>query len=422
MSIIDRVKNICVSPATEWPVIASEQASTASLISGYLVPLSGLAVVATFIGGSIVGRTLPFIGGTYRVPIVTGLGIACLTFVLGIVGAYVLSLIINALAPTFGGQQDGTQAMKAAVYSYTPAWVGGLFQILPFIGTLAALVGGLFGLYLLYLGLPVLMKSAKEKAAGYTVVVVLCAIVLWVVTSMTVGLLGAGALGAGAFAGGTVLGGRASSDAGEVEFDKNSSLGKLQQIGKAMEESAKKAEAAQKSGDAGAAAAAAIGGLGTLLGGGRTVDPLGLDQLKAFVPGSFAGLAKDGDGSAEKNGLGGVMISRAEQRYGAGQTSATLEITDTGGASGLMGLAGWAAIGSERQDGDGSEKTTKVNGRMVHERRSKSGEDEYTILIGDRFMVTAKSDTLDADALRTAVSALDLSKLEAAEPGQKTLA
>ena len=37
---------------------------------------------------------------------------------------------------------------------------------------------GVYSLYLLYLGLPVLMKSPKEKALGYTLVVVLAAIVL----------------------------------------------------------------------------------------------------------------------------------------------------------------------------------------------------------------------------------------------------
>ena len=239
MSLMDRVKNICLTPNTEWPVIALEPASAGGLISGYVAPLMGVGVVAGFIGGSIVGRSMLFVGGTYRTPIVTGLGLGIFTFVVGIVGVFILSLIINALAPTFGGQKDSTQALKVAAYAYTPAWVAGVLQILPSLGVLAALLGGVYGLYLLYLGLPVLMKAPKEKAAGYTVVVVVCAVVLSIVTS-AIGVLvvGAGAIGSGMLNGGALGDPAASSSpSGDLQFDKDSPLGKLQQLGKSMEES-----------------------------------------------------------------------------------------------------------------------------------------------------------------------------------------
>ena len=145
-------------------------------------------------------------------------------------------------------------------------------------------------------------------------------------------------------------------------------MGKLQELGKKLEESNKKMEAAQKSGDQNAQAAAAIEGLGTLLGGGKHVDPIAIDQLKPFVPESFAGLPKTAS-SAEKTGIAGLMVSKAEARYGDGAAkSVTLEISDTGGVSGLMGLASWAGVEGEKDDDSGSEKTQKVGGRLVHER------------------------------------------------------
>src|SRR4051812_24460799 len=121
MSLVDRVKNICLTPKTEWPVIAAEPASAGSLITGYVVPLAAIGAVAGFIGGSVIGRTLPFIG-TYRTSVVAGLSVAIFTFVMAIVGVFVLSLIINALAPNFGGEKNSAMALKVAVYSYTPAW------------------------------------------------------------------------------------------------------------------------------------------------------------------------------------------------------------------------------------------------------------------------------------------------------------
>jgi len=408
MSVIDRVKNICLTPNTEWPVIAEEAATPASLITGYVVPLAAIGALAGFIGGSIIGRSLPYIG-TYRVPFATGLGIAVFTFVMAIVGVFILSLIINALAPSFGGQKDNTLALKVAVYSYTPAWVAAVFNILPLLGLLA-LVGALYGLYLLYLGLPRLMKCPSDKAAGYTVVVVVCAIVLsFVISAVGATFVGAGVVGAG------VLRGTASAgnNSGEVQFDKDSTLGRLQQLGKSMEENNKKIEDAAKRGDTNAQATAALEGLGALFSGGKHVDPIALDQLKPFVPETFAGLPKKSS-KAEKTGIASLMVSKAEATYGddAGK-QVTLEISDTGGASGLMGLASWAGIQEEKEDDNGSERTQKVGGRLVHEKSSKrGGSNEFSIVLGERFVVSASSAGVGLNELKTALTSLDLGKLE----------
>jgi Yip1 domain len=411
MSILDRIKNICLTPNTEWPVIAQETTPPGSLIAGYVAPLAAIGAVAGFVGGSLVGRTLPFIGGTYRTPIATGLALAIFTFVMAIVGCFVLSLIINALAPSFGGEKNSAHAMKVAVYSFTPAWVAGVLQIVPALGVLAILAG-LYGLYLLYLGLPVLMKAPQDKAVGYTVVTVICAFVVMIVVTAVGGLVvGAGALSAGLLSGAT---GSTPASSADLQFDKNSPLGKLQEFGKAMEESNKKMDAAQKSGDANAAASAAMETLGTLLGGGKHVDPLEIDQIKSFLPSTLAGLTKEGTGSAEKSGIAGLMVSKAEARYtDGGAKSVTIEISDPGGATGLVGLASWATLQTSKEDENGSERTSKVNGRMVHEKTSRTGgDDEYAIVIGDRFVVGASSRDVKVDQLKAIVSALDLNKLE----------
>src|SRR5580698_5835575 len=120
MAIVDRVKNICLTPNTEWSIIADEPTTTGDLITGYVVPLAAIGAVAGFVGGTIIGRSLPFIG-TYRMPLATGLGLAVLTFVMAIVGVFIISLIINALAPSFGAEKNSIRALKVTVYSYTPA-------------------------------------------------------------------------------------------------------------------------------------------------------------------------------------------------------------------------------------------------------------------------------------------------------------
>jgi hypothetical protein len=340
-----------------------------------------------------------------------GLTLAVWTFVGAIIGVTVIALIINALAPTFGGEKNSARAMKVAIYSFTPAWVAGVLQIIPALGALGILAG-LYGLYLLYLGLPILMKAPKDKAAGYTIVTIICAFVVMVLVTAVGGLIvGAGAIGSGLLSGAT---GATPSSPAEVQYDKNSPLGKLQEFGKAMEQSNKNMEAAQKSGDPNAAASAAMESLGTLLGGGKHVDPLEIDQIKVFLPPTLAGLTKEGTGTAEKSGFAGLMVSKAEAKYTDGGSKAvTVEISDPGGASGLVGLASWATLQTSREDDSGTERTSKVNGRMVHEKTSKTGgDDEYAIVIGDRFIVGASSHDVKLDRLRAIVSAIDLGKLE----------
>jgi len=408
MTIVDRVKNICLKPKTEWAVIAQEPASTGQLIGGYVAPLAALGAVAGLIGRSLVGVTLPF-AGTLRVPLVTSLVTSIFAFVMAVVGVFVLSLIINALAPTFGGEKNSTQALKVAVYSYTPAWVAGVLQILPAL-SFFGLLAGLYGLYLLYLGLPQLMKAPPEKAVGYTAVVVVCAIVLGIViASIGTAIAGAGMYGAGAF-GSAVGRSRTGSD---VQFDKDSMLGKLQDLGNKMEASNQKMKAAEKTGDQKAQVAAAMEGLGTLLGGGKRVDPIGIDQLKPFVPETFAGLPKKSS-SAEKTGMAGINVSKAEARYSDGaQKNVTLEISDTGGASGLLGLAGWVGLQGEKDDDNGSERTAKVDGRLVHEKVSKTGgTNEFSVVLGDRFVVNASGHGVGIGELKSALAQLDLGKLE----------
>ena len=409
MSIIDRAKNICLTPKTEWPVIAAETASTGSLITGYVVPLAAIGALSGFVGGSVIGRNVPFVG-MYRTSVVSGLGFAVFTFVMAIVGVFVLSLIINALAPKFGGQQDSTLALKVAVYSYTPAWLAAVLNILPWLGILA-LLGGLYSLYLLYLGLPRLMKCPEDKAAGYTGAIVLCAILLSIVIAAVGGrFFGNGMMGSGGYGAAATR----SQGSGEVQFDKNSAMGKLQDFGKKMEEANKKTEAAAKSGDPNALAAAALEGLGTVFSGGKHVDPIALDQLKPFVPETFAGLTQKSS-NAEKTGIESLMVSNVEATYGDGaEKRVTLKISDTGGASTLVGLASWANLKDEKEDDSGSERTLKMDGRLVHEKSSKrpGGTNEFSVVLGERFVVSASGVGVELQQLKAAVMSLSLAKLE----------
>ena len=187
MKIVERAKSVCLSPDSEWSVIAGERADASALIVGYVLPLAGVAAAAQLIGESIIGRSFGILG-TYRMPLTTALGMAVASLVLAAVGAVLLSIVIDALAPTFGAQKNREQALKVAVYSATPVWLAGVLQIVPALGVVVFL-GGLYALYLLYLGLPRLMKCPAEKAIGYTGAVIACAVVIAIVGGTLVGTI-----------------------------------------------------------------------------------------------------------------------------------------------------------------------------------------------------------------------------------------
>lgn len=403
--LVARAKAILLTPKTEWPVIAGEPATTGDLYKNYIVILAAIPAVFTFLKMSLIGVSVPF-AGTVRLGIGTGLSSMVMGYVLSLATVWVMAAIIDALAPTFGGQRDGTQALKTVAYAYTASWIAGVGQILPFLAFLISLAGGIYSIYLLYLGLPHTMKCPPDKAAGYTAVSIVIAIVLNLIFAMIVGsVTGMGALMRGsAFTVG-------QSNSGDVQFDKDSSLGKLQQWTQNVEAASKQMEAAQKSGDSNAQADAMKAMMGAALGGGQ-VEALAPDRLKAFLPDSFADLPRT-DLSVERNSAMGMQVSEARATYANDSgRSVRLEITDTGTARGLLAFASWAGVEGEKQSERGYEKTYRADGRLIHEEWSGSSG-EFAVVLGDRFTVKANGAAASIEELKAGVGQLDLRGLEA---------
>jgi hypothetical protein len=168
--LIDRVKAILLTPQTEWPVIAHEGGDTGTLFTQYVAILALVPAICGFIGGSLIGGYTPFAAGLIS---------AIVNYVLTFVTVFVVALIVDMLAPTFGGEKNFTNALKLTAYSYTPVWLAGIFLLIPGLSFLTIL--GLYGLYLLWLGVPPLMGAPRDKALPYAVAIVLCALVIAIV-------------------------------------------------------------------------------------------------------------------------------------------------------------------------------------------------------------------------------------------------
>ncbi len=181
---IARVQNILVRPREEWERIAAEDTPPAALYRGYVIPLAAIGPVASLIGLWAVG-TLGILGRIHA-SLAKALIYALIAYILALAAVYLLGLIIDFVAPSFGGEKNFQQAFKVAAYSSIPGWLGGIFHLFPAIGFIGGLIG-LYGLYLLYLGVPALMKVPRERALPCTVVVIVAAIVIYLLIGVVAG-------------------------------------------------------------------------------------------------------------------------------------------------------------------------------------------------------------------------------------------
>jgi hypothetical protein len=178
MNLVERVKGIILSPKTEWPVIAGEASDTGYLFANYVAILAAIPAVCGFIGAVLIGASVG-----------VALFGAMIHYVLAFVMVYVVAVIVNLLAPTFGSQKSFASALKLTIYSYTPAWLAGVFALIPALSFLS-LLGLLYGIYLLWLGLSPVMKTPPEKTIWYTVTIVVCEIVLMLLIGAIVAVIG----------------------------------------------------------------------------------------------------------------------------------------------------------------------------------------------------------------------------------------
>ncbi len=183
MDLVARAKNIIISPAKEWEVIKAEPMSTAQMFTQYVMILAAIPAVAGFIGRSIIGQS--FLGVSTRTPIGPGLVWAILFYIFSIIGVYILGVIIDLLAPSFGSPKNMNASLKVAVFSMTASWLAGIFSLVPALFILGLL--GLYSFYLLYTGMRSLKEVPPDKLIGYYVVTLIMAIIVYVVIGLVVG-------------------------------------------------------------------------------------------------------------------------------------------------------------------------------------------------------------------------------------------
>jgi hypothetical protein len=127
-NLFERIKDILLTPRSEWPVIEREFTEPAFLFVRYVALLALIPALAGFIGQSLVGVEVSV--GTFREPLLTGLTNAAISYLLSFLIVYVVAIAIDLLAQSFGGERNFMHALKLSVYAHTPVWLAGIFPCL----------------------------------------------------------------------------------------------------------------------------------------------------------------------------------------------------------------------------------------------------------------------------------------------------
>ena len=374
-SLVDRAKAIILKPKDEWPVIAAEAKTRNEILTGYVLPLAAIGPVASFLGGQLFGYG--GFGFSFKPSLMSGLTTLIVSYVLSIVGVFVLAFIANFLAPKFEGESNSLGSFKLVAYSYTAGWLAGVFGLIPALAVFGLL--GLYSVYLLYLGATPLMKVPESKAGGYTAVTILCAIVLAVIVMPITAAV------TGLFVAGPAMMSGSSYDTSEGDVTVNiPGVGKID-TGK-MEEVAAQAEKVQKG----------------------EIKPVSVDTLKTLLPGSVGNFART---SSSTQAIG-QMGSTAEATYTAGDKSFTVRVSDMSALGALAGIGSAMGVEQSREDANGYERTQTVDGQMQTESWNKSsGSGKFGRMVANRFMIEADGSADSIDQLKAAVASVDAGKL-----------
>ncbi len=388
--LIARIRALLLQPRSAWTPIAAEADSVGGLYRNWVLWLAAIPPLATFIGTAVFGISVPFLG-SFRPGIGDLLGQLIISYGLTLLIVFLVALVAAALAPNFGGQGDRVGALKLVAYAWTPVWVVGVFNLIPALGLLIALLvlaALVYAIWHLYLGAQAVQQVPAERAAGYVAVLAIIAIVLAIVVGTVSGLLIGGArLASGGF--GTLDGG-ARTSAALAALAKNERISVTTEVAPAATPSAR--QLAAETADL------------------QPIRPLAPAQLQALMPASLPGWTA-GAHSAERVGLNAqLMTSEAKADYSQGDQHLQLTLTDMGSMRAT--LAAMAMIQQDQQTADGYEKIYTRDGRTVSEQwNDKTRSGKYSVVVGSRYVVAAEGSKAPMADLKQAVEAVDLARL-----------
>ncbi len=183
--LLEHAFGLFTHPDKEWDAIRKEHSAPRRLYVTYVLILALIGPICAYISTAHFGWTV----GNERLIKLTEISafqLSLLTYLAILAGVFALGYAINWMARTYGAQEehDRSSALALASYSCTPLFLAGfaLLYPVPWFNAMVFLAAAAYGAYLMYDGLPIVMRIPKDQAIMYAGALMTVALVILVAT------------------------------------------------------------------------------------------------------------------------------------------------------------------------------------------------------------------------------------------------
>ena len=162
--VLNHVIGMFIHPRAEWEEIREKSCSVGRCMIGHVLLLAAIPPVAGFIGTTQVGWQ---IGAREAVKLTpeSGLLLAVAYYFAMVIGVLSMGYVIRWMAHTYNADATLGDAVAVAAYTATPLFLIGVMQVYPllWLNFLIGLPALAHTVYLLYTGLPIVMRIEPER-------------------------------------------------------------------------------------------------------------------------------------------------------------------------------------------------------------------------------------------------------------------
>ncbi|BDM65055.1 YIP1 family protein [Shewanella sp. NFH-SH190041] len=178
--ILSHLKGLYTHPKQEWHTIEQNHETAHNSLTHILL-IALIPAICSYIANTQIGWN-PGAGDLLYLTPASALYMSAGMYFGLIAGVFALAYLVYWMAKTFDASPSYTQAFELASYTATPLFMVGFSALYPelWFMMLVGLAGVSYSVYLLYTGVPILMKIPEEKGFIYASSVVTAGLVLLV--------------------------------------------------------------------------------------------------------------------------------------------------------------------------------------------------------------------------------------------------